>query len=1837
MPQEAQVGHAASSWSLLIELLPPETATWRAARESRRALEIVDNWFGLQLAQLIDLPPPQTFLDHRAGDYPLAGLLASQAAEVTFDAHQQLRALLLAGSVLKLEQSRLLVAVADGARKAAEGRGTWGMLTPPRLASSDLIALVEHIAGHAAKLLSGASDLSRPQQTWLADLARWCELIKQSLRKRRPASQPVALVRQTVPVDVPAEDDFRPTSTDALPDDAEEPVDGFDEGAVDPADDPEAPDARMVALPERAGESESHQAAEARRARTGFFTARENQHLVWDNQRLTPVDAANLVVRLESILNDAAAADRGAAGVLALAMCVGMLTEEVAGLSRAPKTDSSWLGRRCFHRFVPAQKSAWQPAEQLALRVNPRCSHVALSLPEPIADWLDGLLPPDDERRLADVLGLSAVGAVQMARRLLARLRLESGGQQTLSRVETWLPVALSQGHEARAPDHVPAHLLCGVIDGQRCPAAYYRAYPSDQLAAHHREVLIRQGWTVKAAAPSAPGNWVGSALNPRAGELRRDLDVVFEWAFSVSQDPVRPLHERHNAREAAEVLALSLQHGLRAVSDPMESLDLIDIARQKMLVDDKFQSVARSHRLIVLSAFGCAAVAGQKEHLWRLIAQLMPVAPETAQRIRCALERPEWRAAPFRFFLNEKLEIERISWRTLRKALGERWPWPLNVGRHAGSTELLARGVEDRALQSFYGHVQLGTQNRSTWSPLDDEHLFFGLRTALDGWALGLGLQTIPTFLERPPAGAPMPSLSPKPSPMLFGHERRAARRAAQWMRMREEVEAWALLQLERRPPSLLNQVDIDKLFEQVRRSTSNATSAAASTRFELMRAFLLDWISQHELSDLELPAVGLSLRDHAHVCPLDGLSAARWLDQFDGALSMYWDGQRAAWKQGEEGTSAIDANMLVLTLCSVGLVIDPATWMTWLKAPAMFRRSQDPLGVRWLHMPLPSGNVRQYPVPPTLAALVHRVDAAAWAAVSGSSLDAALRALCRAAKVQDPGGFWKFLSRLQGALAADCPGLVLGQADGSHQSVSPNWLYTERLGGEAPTTASLAAIRDRQEDRLLSLGEVSERAESVAKVDLEQVRVYRVAMLKAMATLVHGSASTKKDKPRAGTSEVSEPPAGSSVASATDAANESVRNLRRAKSPLDRCLAALDDVASGVLKRAGMPAICTLTYRWVRHLVASEYEPKKRYAPKTIRNYWFSWSIRLLEEIPDVDPRQMLSNELEELYCAIVDDAALDDKTHLYAPARNFHRWLSLNEGVPEVDWSEFRALAGVDHKYVNANLVEPQEYRTALDLLLNDPWADKRRRLLQSAVLVLLYRFGLRVGEATGLQVGDLRFDPGLGLWWVRVRGNAHRRLKTEAARRTVPCLETLDPVELDILRQWGCHVTEGMSGDAKQPLFAQAAVGMDAQKFVPKQAVVRRVAEALRCATGDPSIRVHHCRHSWATRMLAEVDLQADVVGARRFRLSLKLVNEADPTRRSVWGIAALMGHASPNTTLTVYGHAGHLWVYRWCRAARWGYWGARDDLFLAWCADRNIKSLQKQRQRWAAKGDQLGDRLTEFIAPDWRVQGERVDRPLILPPVKAVPTSGWLVSALSVLQFAIRSHDDEGVNAAEVMLEDEAWVEALYSAARAWSNRLLNEGRAVKHGLWVDRALEQTILKGDAIQEALKLFESWPADRLAAFSALVGQHLHVGSRVMLVGDVVTAESVMNVMKAAFGEEHVELLLPGDADPVGEVAVKRARAMRSRRRYATAMGSLVPLEEEARRVGLPVSLHGRVPMVREDWHARDRATRRLGIRVKRNEDGLLRTAVGMAAAGFVLLTAAQAKAQLEPSES
>lgn len=147
---------------------------------------------------------------------------------------------------------------------------------------------------------------------------------------------------------------------------------------------------------------------------------------------------------------------------------------------------------------------------------------------------------------------------------------------------------------------------------------------------------------------------------------------------------------------------------------------------------------------------------------------------------------------------------------------------------------------------------------------------------------------------------------------------------------------------------------------------------------------------------------------------------------------------------------------------------------------------------------------------------------------------------------------------------------------------------------------------------------------------------------------------------------------------------------------------------------------------------------------------------------------------------------------------------------------------------------------------------PWIGKR----DTALLLLLYGAGLRIGEALGLQRGDLALDP-RQLRVLRVLGKGSKE-------RLVPVLPVIREALADYLA--ACPYPQPVDG----PLF-RGARGRRLQA-----AVVQKQVRLLRGLLGLPETATPHAlRHSFATHLLAD--------GA-----DLRVIQE-------------LLGHASLSTT------------------------------------------------------------------------------------------------------------------------------------------------------------------------------------------------------------------------------------------------------------------------------------------------------------------------------------------------
>ena len=165
--------------------------------------------------------------------------------------------------------------------------------------------------------------------------------------------------------------------------------------------------------------------------------------------------------------------------------------------------------------------------------------------------------------------------------------------------------------------------------------------------------------------------------------------------------------------------------------------------------------------------------------------------------------------------------------------------------------------------------------------SPRDFDTLYATLIPRLEAFVEAMGLRSIQSFLPELAAGTSLIRSRKRPSEMAFGHRRREQVRALQRAGLQGEARQQIQEQLGTRGADELVQDDVDELFDKVRKATPNRRNYWASERFEAMRAAIVEICERFEDMKIELPAIELAIRDAAHICSMDSIGSAKWLDK--------------------------------------------------------------------------------------------------------------------------------------------------------------------------------------------------------------------------------------------------------------------------------------------------------------------------------------------------------------------------------------------------------------------------------------------------------------------------------------------------------------------------------------------------------------------------------------------------------------------------------------------------------------------------------------------------------------------------------------------------------------------------------------------------------------------------------------------------------------------------------------------------------------------------------------------------------------------------------------------
>lgn len=451
-------------------------------------------------------------------------------------------------------------------------------------------------------------------------------------------------------------------------------------------------------------------------------------------------------------------------------------------------------------------------------------------------------------------------------------------------------------------------------------------------------------------------------------------------------------------------------------------------------------------------------------------------------------------------------------------------------------------------------------------------------------------------------------------------------------------------------------------------------------------------------------------------------------------------------------------------------------------------------------------------------------------------------------------------------------------------------------------------------------------------------------------------------------------------------------------------------------------LPSLGQALGAWCEHMLRHGTPRKRKPAARTVYTYFTTVAAILESRLDGLVLAKIDEPGFELLYAEALEAVSLQNYRYVAGRLIAFHGFIESAFGVPGVDWSDILTddLPGV---HVDANILTPTEYHIARRLLVEDVHSSERLRSLRVVVLLILYRFGLRVGEALQLRVSDVLDTDG-----ILVRPNSYGSIKTECGVRHIPSGSRLDDQDQHRLIAWlRRRIAEtGNEWDPDALLFADAELS---HFPLPDRLVTERVVQALRLASGDAGLKLRHLRHNFATSQLLSTRLrptgEAAAAEDPAGLLSLWLRGDFSVSssaaesphepgdlhgRRALWMLSAQLGHSVPATTLRHYTHSCDL-ILKEAMTRDLPVLTSAQLGGLAELSPANVRQLQRRKRGDAiptilARRRKAAFALKGTKAPTWLAASH--DPSLSLPPTESPHAQTEVNYTLTTICEALRT-------------------------------------------------------------------------------------------------------------------------------------------------------------------------------------------------------------------------------------
>ncbi|MCG5525860.1 hypothetical protein LRB11_13110 [Ectothiorhodospira haloalkaliphila] len=1200
--------------------------------------------------------------------------------------------------------------------------------------------------------------------------------------------------------------------------------------------------------------------------------------------RLTPIERRHFVQEIKSRLASDNAAQQRTAGLIALMYLLGRDLDSVLSISCGSLGELTREG--LYRREIRLPADGYSPPGNLQYTMTPRSEILELELPSQMASWASKHIGTE-KGTLTRHLGIHSDQAKDEVKSAMDDIRQNTLFQRIRQeRISAALNVELAVSFH----DPVITHHLCGTPAQAPPVLSYYISHDIQRIRHAYRLVSQRlidepssPPYSIKAMASIQGGADSVTGHYPSL-ESRQRLAKGASADLRQLLDARDGLIERHNAFVDHCLALLFRATGHRAVRDPFPSLRHIDMERGLLLVQDKVVTESRQWRLVALAPLAC-------EQLHHYLTYLKALTNRIKDDSRTRL--PQWikdvpailagrdTPTPLFFYLSPELECQSVTPGTLDKRWYRHWPLPTRLIRHVLATELYQSCHSADLVQIQLGHTEglnhpLGaTSTRSALDQLAEIAQHVQRTLVAEGWS---AIKPPLRYTGNRPPIQPKAG-GAKNSDIHNAHHRRARIRKERLSkiasRLRDMVEKF------RNGLHSWEKVDAEE-FKALTQEILNDAKAQGYSPNHALRML-------HRLVRTQPGGNGM-LRRATHVRVLEPDPSPFHAD----TLYHY----AAALKLRDQFLSYLDTQGKTRREFDVDIriaeIIMSATLFSGISDPALLGHIPSALFNRlyrygeqlFIDLPWITGEsdepvYRWFPDPVSRSLIIgmtgHAPDPPEWIADPKQTSEHA-QTLLFSLTGQKRINFSLLLRYAQAAGTIELPGYIYAALCGDVKIVSLPLRAWYRILSDLPL--SLPEQARESEDAILErlLFDIRQCNPGVAKGER--------SLFKKQLTLHFNKTQAL-------------PITGNS------------RPNRKRKSTLARALE--NELMTRPHKWSQLPSLIAT---WGIALCRSGTPSKRNLAFSTIRKYVPLVSDALLRPSITTDFLNLTDVAYEEHYSSILYSKPAPMRPMLYGRLQAFHDFLVNQYQIEEPDWTAIRNAAGaqIQPQLSDANYLTDKEYLHILDTLITASDLSTRARIRCAWLVFLGFRFGVRFGEAWRLQYREVQYDATTSEMCIWIRNSAQGEVKTVAGSRVIPLLESLTETEISILKDILQYGEQGFTNNPLFPLMSETTTHCTLDNH---HIIVKHIHIAMRSITGDPNIRFHHLRHSWATRLFAYThfrDMGHEIGEAVPFipkQATLQATQEyfgSHDNDRHLKSISTAMGHATEITSLTSYGHS-----------------------------------------------------------------------------------------------------------------------------------------------------------------------------------------------------------------------------------------------------------------------------------------------------------------------------------------